>query len=76
MSDKKRKSYLTIRFEGPEAMSVQESGWTNDFWESLTAQEYAQRQGVIPVADTLMLYGDFLPEDWEGFDETLESWRA
>lgn len=56
--------------------AVQEAGWTYDFWESLTAVEYAQRQGVTPVTDTGILYGEFAPEDWEGFDEALESWRA
>lgn len=85
MSDKARKSYLTIRFEltdiervevPSDAMAIQEAGWIYDFWESLTAEEYARRQGVTPVADTAILYGEFAPEDWEGFDEALESWRT
>ncbi len=65
------------RVEAPsDAMSVQEEGWTYDFWESLTAEEYARRQGVTPVADTAILYGEFAPDAWEGFDEALESWRT
>jgi hypothetical protein len=123
MSDKKRKSYLTIRFEGPEvrpgrmrlddfiqaarefsacakrvALALQNIPSTTEgrrpkdvteslsldlvaftegrFLGTLTAEEYAEMQGVRPVADTAILYGDFAPEDWEGFDEALESWRT
>jgi len=59
-----------------DTTAVQETGWTYAFWESLTAEEYAQRQGVTPVTDTGILYGEFEPRDWDGFDDALESWRT
>jgi len=62
--------------ETPAEISVQEGGWTYDFWENLTAEEYARRQGVSPVTDVSQLYGNFDPEDWDGFDEALEQWRS
>ena len=47
------------------------------FWDNLSAEELARRQGVKAVADVKALYGP--PgdaEDWEGFDEALEQWRS
>jgi hypothetical protein len=62
--------------ETPAEISAQQGGWTYDFWENLTAEEYARRQGVTPVTDVSQLYGNFDPGDWEGFDEALEQWRS
>jgi hypothetical protein len=52
-----------------------ETEWIYSFWENPTAEEYARRQGVQPVADAARLYGTGEPEDWEGFDEALQEWR-
>ena len=46
------------------------------FWDNLSAEELAQRQGVQPVTDAAALYGGGDPADWEGFDEALEEWRG
>jgi hypothetical protein len=53
-----------------------ESTWSYDFWENLSASEYATRQGVQPVRDIAALYGPGHAEDWEGFDEAVERWRT
>lgn len=50
--------------------------WAYNFWENLSAQEYAQRQGVGPVNDVTKLYGEGAVEDWEGFDAAVEQWRT
>ena len=51
--------------------------WKYGFWENISADEYAARQGVRPVEDVQALYGSGEePEDWAGFDEALEEWRA
>jgi hypothetical protein len=59
-----------------EPVTPAESMWTYDFWENLSATEYAARQGVEPVTDVANLYGPGETEDWEGFDEAVERWRA
>ena len=46
------------------------------FWENLSAEELARRQGVKPVARIEDLYGDGGPADWEGFEEAVEQWRS
>jgi hypothetical protein len=46
------------------------------FYDNLSAEELARRQGVKPVEDISKLYGNGDPADWEGFDEALEQWRA
>ncbi len=46
------------------------------FWDNLSAEELARRQGVKPAKRVEDLYGDGDPADWEGFDEALEQWRA
>jgi hypothetical protein len=58
------------------AEAAHESGWSYGFWENLSAAEYAQRQGVQPVTNIASLYGAGKPEDWQGFDEALETWRT
>lgn len=45
------------------------------FWDNLTADELAKRQGVKPVADLSELAWPFGPEDWEGFEEAVDEWR-
>ncbi len=45
------------------------------FWDNLTAEELARRQGVKPVEDVSSLYGGGDPADWVGFDEALEESR-
>ena len=45
------------------------------FWDNLTADELAKRQGVKPVADLSDLAWPFGPEDWEGFEEAVDEWR-
>ncbi|MSU57492.1 MAG: hypothetical protein EXS35_04810 [Pedosphaera sp.] len=58
------------------AVSAHETGWSYSFWENLPAAEYARRQGVQPVTNIASLYGAGEPEDWQGFDEAVESWRG
>ncbi len=65
------------RIEAPaEARAVQESGWSYGFWENVSAEEYARRQGVKPVSNVNALYGSGAAEDWVGFDEAIEQWRS
>jgi len=45
------------------------------FYDNLSAEELARRQGVKPVQRIEDLYGHGDPADWEGFDEALEQWR-
>jgi hypothetical protein len=62
-----------------ELQPVEETApaWRYSFWENISAEEYANRQGVRPVEDIQSLYGSGeQPEDWAGFDEALEHWRA
>jgi hypothetical protein len=62
----------------PAAGALDEAGvaWTYDYWENLPAAEYARRQGVQPVNDFSVIFGAGAAEDWEGFDEAVELWRA
>jgi len=48
-----------------------------EFYENLSAEELARRQGVKPIASVEELYVDCIsaPSEWEGFDESLEQWR-
>jgi hypothetical protein len=65
------------RIEEPAgAAAAHETGWSYSFWENVSAEEYAQRQGVQPVTNIASLYGPGEPEDWLGFDEAVESWRG
>ncbi len=66
------------QIEAPATLAVAEAGaaWTYDYWESPSAAEYAQRQGVAPVSDFSALFGAGSAEDWEGFDDAVERWRA
>jgi hypothetical protein len=41
------------------------------FWDNLSAEEFARRQGVKPVERPEDLYGGGDPADWEGFEESL-----
>jgi hypothetical protein len=50
--------------------------WVYDYWENLSALEYARRQGVQPVSNFAAIFGAGAAEDWDGFDEAVESWRA
>lgn len=51
--------------------------WRYGFWENISANEYAARQGVRAVEDVQALYGSGEePDDWAGFDEALDEWRA
>lgn len=45
------------------------------FWDNLSAEELARRQGVGPVDDLCALAWPFGPEDWDGFDEAVDEWR-
>jgi hypothetical protein len=64
------------RVEEAAGAQMQETGWSYSFWENPSAEEYARRQGVQPVANIASLYGLAEPEDWEGFDAAVERWRA
>lgn len=64
------------RVEEPTLTTAHDTGWRYDFWENLSAQEYARRQGVQPVTNIKSLYGAGEPSDWEGFDTALEHWRT
>jgi hypothetical protein len=45
------------------------------FSDNLSAEEFAKRQGVKPVADLSELAWPFGPEDWEGFEEAVDECR-
>ena len=45
------------------------------FYDNLTAEELARRQGVKPAETVEELYGPGDPADWEGFDEAVPEWR-
>lgn len=45
------------------------------FWDNLTAEELAKRQGVKPVNDLSELAWPFGPADWEGFEKAVDEWR-
>jgi len=45
------------------------------FYENLSAEEQAERQGVAPIASLEALAWPGDPGDWEGFDEAVEEWR-
>lgn len=65
-----------------EALRRSNGGWPQPdpryggFFDNLSAEELARRQGVQPVARVEDLYGHGDPADWEGFDEALALWRA
>ena len=46
------------------------------FWDNLSAEELARRQGVKPVKSLKDLAWPNGPEDWEGFEEAVEQWRS
>jgi hypothetical protein len=46
------------------------------FWDNLSTEELARRQGVGPVTDLSALAWPDGAEDWEGFDEAVEQWRS
>ena len=46
------------------------------YWDNLSAEELAKRQGVGPTERVEGLYGNGDPSDWVGFDDALEQWRA
>lgn len=45
------------------------------FWDNLTAEEFAKRQEVKPIAGWSELAWPFAPEDWDGFEEAVDEWR-
>jgi hypothetical protein len=49
----------------------------NNFWEEVSFEEHARRQGVRPVERIEELLGGW-PEDQidDGFEDTLEHWRG
>jgi len=65
------------QIDAPAASAMEDAGaaWSYDYWENLTAADYARRQGVQPVSDFSILFGAGVPEDWEGFDEAVERWH-
>jgi hypothetical protein len=46
------------------------------FWDNLTAEELAKRQGVKPVESIKDLYWDGDPSDWDGFEEAVAQSRS
>jgi hypothetical protein len=50
--------------------------WSYAFWENLSAEQYAERQGGRPIEQAESLYGAGQTDDWQGFDEALEDWRT
>ena len=47
-----------------------------DFWHPLTAQQQAALQHAPAVTSPESLLGDGTEDEWQGFDEALESWRS
>lgn len=45
------------------------------FWDNLTAEELARRQGVKPITDFSELTWPYGPDDWEGFEQAVDTWR-
>lgn len=66
------------QIDEPAASAMAEAGaeWNYDYWENLSATEYARRQGVQPISNFNALFGAGQAEDWEGFEEAVESWRS
>ncbi len=47
-----------------------------DFWHPLSARQQAELQHAPAVTSPESLLGDGTEEEWQGFEEALESWRA
>ena len=45
------------------------------FLDNLSAEELARRQGVKPITDLSQLAWPYGPEDWDGFEEAVATWR-
>lgn len=45
------------------------------FYDNLSTEELAGRQGVRPVTDSATLAWPYGPEDWDGFEEAVQEWR-
>ncbi len=41
------------------------------YWDNLSAEELARRQGVVPVKDPAALAWPYGPKDWDGFEESV-----
>jgi hypothetical protein len=46
------------------------------FFDNLSAEELACRQGVGPVTDLSKLAWPYGAADWEGFEEAVDQWRS
>ena len=46
------------------------------FFDNLSAEELARRQGVKPISDPAALAWPGDPSDWDGFEEAVEEWRS
>jgi len=60
----------------PDAATFMDVDDAQDFWNDLSAQQYAALQRVPIIQRAEDLYGDGTAEEWEGFDEALEQWRS
>lgn len=47
-----------------------------DFWQPMSALQQAEQQEVPAVTSPEALLGDGTEEEWQGFDEALETWRS
>jgi hypothetical protein len=72
--DNKPDAHLAIRVEVSDVKP--ERIWVADYRENLSALEYARRQGVQPLSNFAAIFGAGAAEDWDGFDEAVERWRA
>lgn len=58
-------------------LSLDPAEWSYGYWENLSAEEYARRQGVRPVADFEAWLGGWPKEEKEdAFEKALEKWRS
>ena len=55
---------------------VADDAASQDFWHPLTASRQAELQHAPAVTSPESLLGDGTEEEWQGFDEALESWRS
>ena len=63
------------RLEEP-AFGAADDAAAQDFWHPLTALQQSELQHTSAVTSPESLLGDGTAEEWQGFDEALESWRS
>lgn len=68
--------WMNSRAGGTVAPGPADDAAAQDFWHPLTARQQAELQHAAAVTAPESLLGDGTEEEWQGFDEALESWRS